>query len=246
MGEAIKKTPKELKKEKIDAKRAQIQAKKSEKKLKKERKKFRKLAARPEPGQQVLRAAGGGLLGVFAVVCWTYVLWGIFSDQNILYAGAMFDQLSMGNPWNAMLGVWALSFTPLTSLHVIFPNWLDVFYVILIPLLIAGLLIALITKRIKLSILGSLFFMFWGIVLPVLSVYVLPIIGIFDPALVDGELIGILAQPMNSAWLAPKLMPIFGNNLFISWSAAGTIEATLIVMLLALVLSAPIQLLKRS
>ena len=239
MGEEIKKSPKEIKQEKSSTKKAQ-------KRLKKERKKFKKMVALPEPSEQVLRAVGGGFLGVLAIVVWTYVLWGISSDNNIIYAGVMIDQMSMGNPFNAMIGVWALSFTPLTSINEIIPNWGDVWYYTFIPLLIAGLLVATFTKRIKLALLGGLFFAFWGIVLPVLSVYILAVIGLFDPAIVDGILIGILAQPLEKAWLAPNLMAIFGNNLFIGWSAAGAIEATLIVTLIGVILAAPIQLLKRS
>jgi hypothetical protein len=237
MGEEIKKSPKDIKKEKIAQKKQAIVQKKGkkkvEKKRKKDRKKFKKLVDLPEPSEAIMRAVGSGFLGVLAVVCWTYVLWGIAQDDNILHAGAMIDQLSMGNPFNALLGVWSLSFTPLTSINYIIPNWGDIFYYTLIPLLIAGILIGVITKRLKLAILGGLFFIFWGIVLPVLSVFILPIIGLFDPTLVDSVLIGILAGPL-SEWNYDWLMPIFGNNLFVSWSAAGAIEVGLVVMIIAL------------
>ena len=55
------------------------------------------------------------------------------TDDSILFVGAMFDKLSMGNGFNGLMGVWCLSFTPLTSLDVLVPNWQDNWYYFLIP-----------------------------------------------------------------------------------------------------------------
>jgi len=244
-----KEVPKKIdKKEAIskkkELKKDQVGAKKTAKKLKKERKKFRKMANRPEPSQAVVRAAGSGLLGVLAVTAITYVFWGILTSDSILYAGAMIDFLSMGNTVNGMMGVWALSFTPLTSISVIMPNWADIWYWTLIPLLLSGLLMALLCKRIKIALLGGVFFIFWGFVIPVLGVFILGVFGIADPVILDSALLGILGEPMSS-WNYGWIMPFFNNNIFISWSGAGAIELGLIVMGFAVLFSAPIQALSK-
>ena len=198
----------------------------------------------PDPSQQILRAAGGGLLGVFTVVALTYVLWGIITEESLLYAGAMIDTLSMGDGFNSLLGVWALSFSPLTSLNDLYPNWMDIWYYILIPIIIAGLVMALITKRISTSILGGVFFIFWGITLPILFVYVLPVFGIGDPPLINSILYGILNETIEN-WLYGGLFDLTGENLFLSWIIAGTIEYSIIVILVSLPFSAIIQIISK-
>lgn len=245
----LKEAPKKIDKKdasskKQELKKEQVGAKKTDNKLKKERKKFRKLANRPEPSQAVVRAVGSGFLGVLGVTAITYVFWGILTSDSILYAGAMIDYLSMGNTVNGMMGVWALSFTPLTSITVIIPNWAEIWYWTFIPLLLSGLLMALLCKRIKIALLGGAFFVFWGIVLPMLGVFILGVFGIADPAILDGVLIGILGEPMSS-WNYDWLMPLFSNNIFISWSAAGAIELGLIVTGIAVLFTAPMQALSK-
>jgi len=246
---SLKGAPKKIDKKEASSQKKALQKeqevhKKSAKKLKKERKKFRKLANRPEPSQAVVRAAGSGLLGVLAVTAVTYVFWGILTSDSILYAGTMIDFLSMGNMVNGMMGVWALSFTPLTSISVIIPNWTDIWYWTLVPLLLSGLLMALLCKRIKIGLLGGVFFIFWGFVIPMFGVFILGVFGITDPVILDSALSGILGEPMSS-WNYDWLMPFFSNNIFISWSAAGAIEAGLIVTGITVLFTALIQLVSK-
>jgi len=235
-GDLKKKTKQMQKKELIEKKRAQI-------KLKKEQKKYKKLVAMPEPTQQILRAAGGGLIGILVIVALTYIMWGILTDESILYAGAMIDTLSMGNAFNSLLGVWALAFTPLTSIGHIITNWGEIWYYTIIPILIAGLIIGLTTKRFSTAILGGIFFMFWGIVLPIMFVYIFSVFSIFDPTLLDSLLVGMLNGPLDQ-WNYEWLLPIFNNNIFLTWTAAGALEYGLIVTGIAIIISLPIQLIK--
>jgi len=226
------------------SKKSKSVSKKKGKTKKPKKKKTRKLMNLPEPSQQVLRAAGGGLLGVLSVVALTYILWGIITDNSILYAGSMIDMLSMGNGFNALMGVWALAFTPLTSLNSINKFWMDNFIYTLIPVLVAGVTIGITTKRIATAILGGIFFIFWGIIIPVLFVYVFSVFGVCDPAIVDSILVGILNKPLDN-WNYDWLFPLFGNNIFIAWSVAGSIELGLIAIIIAIPIGAILQLITK-
>ncbi|MFW6310759.1 MAG: hypothetical protein ACOC1K_00825 [Nanoarchaeota archaeon] len=214
-----------------------------EKKRKKKPKSMKKLMNIPEPREQIIRAAGGGFAGVLSMVALTYILWGIMTDDSILYAGFMLDTLSMGNGFNSFLGIWALSFTPFTSIGDILINWQDNLLYVMIPLIFSGLVIGITTKRLTTAILGGIFFIFWGFVLPILFVYLFSIFGVFDPVIVDAILGGILEQPLNS-WNYDWLLSLF-NNLYISWSAAGALEIGIVVTVIALPIAGILQLIKR-
>ncbi|MFO8019318.1 MAG: hypothetical protein R6U96_11825 [Promethearchaeia archaeon] len=229
-----------MKKKKEKAKKSK---KKKKEKPKKKPKSMKRLMSIPEPREQALRAAGGGLAGVLSVVALTYILWGIMEDESILYAGFMLDTLSMGNGFNAFLGMWALSFTPFTSIGAILVNWQDNLLYVMIPILFSGCVIGITTKRLTTAILGGIFFIFWGFVLPILFVYLFSIFGVFDPVIVNATLAGILENPLNS-WNYDWLLGIF-NNLYITWSAAGALELGVLATVIALPFAGILQLIKR-
>ncbi len=227
-----------IKKEKPKA----VKGKKQKEKTSKKKTKRIKLSRVIEPRKKLIRAVGGGFLGVLSVVALTYALWGFITEDSIMVVGAMFDVLSMGKGFNAFLGVWALAFTPLTSLEVLDPNWTDNLLLALLPILFAGVIIGTTTRRIGTAILGGVFFVFWGVVLPILFVYVFSIFGVSDPALLDAILISLFEEPLKN-WPFDLLMYIFNDNIFISWSVAGTLEMSLIVTIVALPFAGIIQLL---
>jgi hypothetical protein len=213
------------------------------KKKRKKKKSMKKLMGIPEPREQVIRAAGGGLAGVLSLVALTYILWGIMTDDSILYAGRMFDILSMGNGFNSFLGIWALAFTPFTSMGDVLIDWQDNLLYVMVPLLFSGLTIGITTKRLSTAILGGIFFVFWGFVIPILFVYIFSIFGVFDPVIVDAILGGILEKPLNN-WNYGWIMSIF-NNIYISWSGAGAIELGIMVTIISLPFAGILQLIKR-
>lgn len=197
-----------------------------------------------EPREQVVRAVGGGLAGVLAIVALNYILWGINTSDSIIYAGFMIDTLSMGNMFNSMLGVWALSFTPLTSLSSMMSNWMDSWYYIFIPIIFAGIVVGISTKRVGNAVLGGVFFIFWGIVLPILFVFIFSVMGLTDPPLLEAVLTGILYEPL-SQWNYDFLLDLLGGNIFLSWTIAGTLEIGIIVIVIAIIIGGIIQVIKR-
>ncbi len=230
-----------LSKEKTNALKDQKPVKK-EKVSKKKKTKKPKLSRIIEPRKKLVRAVGGGLLGVLSVVALTYAMWGFITEDSIMTVGVMFDVLSMGNSFNAFLGVWAISFTPLTSLYYLKPNWMDNLLMTLIPIAFAGFTIGITTRRIGTAILGGIFFVFWGIVLPILFVYIFSVFGLSDPALLDAILMSLLEEPLKK-WNYDMFLHIFNNNIFISWCAAGTLEMSLLITVIAIPVAGIIQLL---
>jgi len=109
---------------------------------------------------------------------------------------------------------------------------------------LAGVFLGLVVKRFKTALLGGVFFVFWGVVLPILFVFVFSIFGMFDPPLLDAVLYGILHEPLD-AWNYNWLMQIFNNNLFIAWSIAGTLELAIIITVIALPFAGLMQLIKK-
>lgn len=239
---AIKKSKSDIKKEKLEKRKKLVQAKKKKAQEKKKRKKFKKYLKLPEPKENMLRAVGGGLLGVLAQVALTYILWGIATDESILYLGYMIDFTTAGNPLNALAGIWALSFSPITTFGIIIKNWGEVWYYLFIPIIVAGVAVGTTGKRILTTIFGVLFFIFWGMVIPILMVFVFSIFGLFDPVLIDSFLLPILNEPMN-AWAYGWIYDLSGN-LFLSWTVAGTLEIGLFITIIALPIGALIQLIK--
>jgi len=240
--EPLVKKEEQAKKEKLEKRRKVMEEKKKLAEEEKARKKYKKLLKLPEPSQQMLRAVGGGLMGVLAQIALTYILWGIATDESILYAGFIIDVSSMGNPFNALAGVWALSFTPLTVIDKIMLNWTDLWLYIFIPILVAGVIVGITGKRLFTCLIGGLFFIFWGIMIPLIMTYMLSIFGIMDPAIIDGFLFPLLNEPMSN-WNYGWLYNLF-NNIFVSWSIAGTLEIGLIVTGIASLIGFFIQLIR--
>ncbi|MGQ4873794.1 MAG: hypothetical protein ACP6IY_06960 [Promethearchaeia archaeon] len=227
---------------KIKNEKKEIKSKIKSKKTKK--RSFKKLMSALEPREQVIRAVGGGLIGVLSIVAITYILWGIITTTSILYAGNIFDVMSMGNGFNSLMGVWALSFTPLTSLNAINENWVDSWYYYLMPAILAGLFMGITCKRIGTSILGGIFFIFWGITIPIIFVFVLSTLGICDPVIVDSALASLLDEPLKK-WNFDNLLSFFQGNIFLTWSIIGTIELAIIVIIIAIVIGGLIQLISK-
>ena len=227
---ATDETPEEVSKEKP----------KKEKKVKKEKIKKSKKPKKPtsfqryeEPKKMMINAIGGSFLAVLSLVFFNYIFWG-FSDENLINKAVMLDNLSLGNPFNAVMGIWALSFTPFTALAVLAPAWFTEWYWFMIPLIVAGLIMAISTKRIGYTLISGVFFIFWAIVLPLIFVLVLPLFGVGDPIVVDLALTGILDDAISN-WtpLHYWINSIF-NNVFLTWCFFGAIELGLFVILVAL------------
>ena len=77
-----------------------------------------------------------------------------------------------------------------------------------------------------------------------LNLYVFSVFGIFDPPLLDSVLYPVLKKPMGR-WNYDFLLDVFNNNIFIAWSAAGAIEMSLIVTLIAIPIAGLAQLIKK-
>ena len=121
-------------------------------------------------------------------------------------------------------------------------DWAEIWYYIFIPIIVAGVVVGITSKRLFTGLLGGLFFIFWGIVIPLLMVTVFSVFGLFEPALIDAILIPIVQEPMSS-WNYDIFFDLT-NSYFLSWIFAGVIEMGGVVMLFSLIISQLIQSLK--
>ncbi len=219
----------EKEEEKEDLKPVEKEKKKKEKKPKKP-KSYKRY---DEPRKLMISAVGGGFLAVLSIVFLTYIFWHL-TGESLIHMSEMLDNLSKGNTINAVLGIWALSFTPFTSLGVLAPNWVNDWYFFIIPVIVSGLIIALSTKKIAYTLVTGFFFIFWAIVMPLIFFFIFPLFGLCDPVIVDAVLAAILEDAIASwtpvhLWLNSIL-----NSVFLTWCISGAIEIGLLSMLMSL------------
>jgi hypothetical protein len=179
------------------------------------------------------KALLGSFLGVLAITFISYLVF-CLEDASILSRTGIFTPYSHGNPINEVLGYWAVSFTPITSLETIVPDWTDDFYIYLAPAMVAGLAIALKTKSIKWSLVGGVFFIMWGILLPLVFMFILPIFGLVDPTSINASLVsgyGDVYGSFNGFYTG--IITMF-QSVFLGWVIAGTLETAAVVTVVSL------------
>ncbi|GAB4324298.1 MAG: hypothetical protein Kow0069_29840 [Promethearchaeota archaeon] len=216
------------------------------KKVLPERKRY--LDAYEDVRKQFRNAIGGGFLAVLAIFVINYAL-SFFEDNFISEYVQTFEVYSAGQGVNEVLGFWGMSFTPISALNVLNPTWVDDWIVYLAPPLVAGLVIALATRSLKYCLIGSLWFVVWGMVLPLVFVFVLPLFGSIsffeavNPMSLNGALISVFQDVLASNGLVVVFKEMTSSP-YLGWVMAGTLEIGGIVTLFSLPFGAIFSLLK--
>ena len=179
------------------------------------------------------KAIIGSFLAVLSILFIQYLIY-CLEDNALLSMTNVFTYYSHGEMSNEILGLWAVSFTPISSLGTIAPEWFNDWILFIAPAMIAGLCIAVKTKSVKWSLVGGLFFILWGILLPMIFVYILPIFGIVDPTSVNSGLISAYSgvyEGFNPFYLS--IINLF-QSVFMGWCIAGSIELAGLAVIFAI------------
>ncbi len=162
--------------------------------------------------------------GFFAVIVFYIATFLVSCLEDTVYATMTdaYSTYSNGSPLNEVLALWAVAFTPLTELNNIQPAWVDDWLYYLLPCLLSGLIIVVSGKGIKYSLVAGFFFMFWGIILPVIYTLFLPLFFNVSPTSFNAALATSFAP-----WLYADTFTNFFTNLtslYLGWSFAGAIQ----------------------
>ena len=205
---------------------------------------------KPEPEKKIIRenlsaeidvreywykAISAGFIASIFMVIVGYLLY-CFTDDTILSRTAIFTAYSNGNVFNEVMGMYTVTYTPITALEGIVPDWSDDWYLHLMPTLFAAVLMGGIVKKTKYVILSAGFFIFFGIILPFAYLTILPVFDLLDPSSVDGSLLSAYPTVIESLWLVPRWIADNTHSVFVGWCVGGAIELGLFAMVFAIVL----------
>ncbi|MHA1871680.1 MAG: hypothetical protein ACTSU2_10035 [Promethearchaeota archaeon] len=197
----------------------------------------RRLIYNVEDSKEMMgKALVGSFLGVLSILFTAYIIY-CFEDKSILTRATIFNYYAQGNSLNEILGLWAVSFTPISSLGTIAPDWIDDWFYYIAPCLVAGLAIAIKTKSVKWSLVGGLYFIVWGTVLPMVFIYILPIFGLSDPSSINASLISAYSDVYHSfPGVYQGIINLF-QSIYLGWCIAGSIEIGLVSLIFSLPLA---------
>lgn len=185
---------------------------------------------------EMLKALKGGFLGCTIMLFINYLIY-CLEDASLFSRCAIFSYYSHGSVFNDVLGLWAVSFTPISSLSIIAPEWVEDFYIYLAPAMVGGLFIAINTKNPKWSLVSGLFFLMWGILLPLIFAYILPWFGIVDPTAINSSLISAFPDVYTNFNGVYTFFINTFQSVFLGWCFAGSIEYAGLATAIALPLS---------
>ncbi|MHA1340471.1 MAG: hypothetical protein ACTSRZ_09610 [Promethearchaeota archaeon] len=186
--------------------------------------------------EMLKKAIKGAFFGVCSILIINYLIF-CLEDESLLARTTIFTSYSQGSIYNEVLGLWAVSFTPISSLSVIVPDWFENFYIYLASPIIAGFFIALNVKSVKWALVGGIFFIVWSVLLSMVFILILPWFGIVDPASINASLISAFSDVYNSFNAFYLSLVSITNSVFLGWSIAGSIELAGVATVIALPLS---------
>jgi len=186
--------------------------------------------------EMMKKAIKGAFFAVASILIINYLIFCI-EDDSLLARTAIFTPYSQGSIFNEVLGLWAVSFTPISSFSLIVPEWMEDFYIYLAPAIVAGFLISLNVKSVKWALVGGIFFIVWAIVLSMIFILVLPWFGIVDPASINASLISAYSDVYTSFNGFYLTLINLTNSIFLGWTIAGSIELAGVSTVIALPLA---------
>lgn len=212
-----------------------------------ERKRY--LDAYSDPRKQFGRAIMGGFVAVLAVFFVTYVL-GMFSDNLLGDYIHIFGIYSGGSGSNEVVGYWALAYTPISSLNIIEPTWMDDWFTYLGPVMIGGVIIALATRSFKYCLVGGFWFIVWAMLLPALFIVVFPFFGgnaliqeQITPMGLNGAMISIFHDILTGDDFV-VFFKFLTNSPYLGWCMAGALQLGAVALLFSLPFGAIFSLLR--
>ncbi len=192
----------------------------------------------------------GAFIAVFTIFVITYAF-SYFSDNVISQYINLMEIYSAGQGVNEVMGFWALSYTPVSALNIVSPEWMDEWYMFLAPALVAGLIISVFTKSLKYSLVGGLWFVIFAMILPLFFVIMVPLFGSWfsfetiNPMSLNAMLLSIFQDVLaENAMVAFFNMTL--NSPFLGWCMAGALELGGVVILFSIPFSAIFTILKQA
>lgn len=183
------------------------------------------------------RAIKGAFYGVLSILIINYLIF-CLEDDSLLSRTEIFQYYSHGSVFNDIVGLWAVSFTPISSLNTINPAWVEDVIIYLAPGLVAGLFIAVNVKSVKWAPVAGLFFIMWGILLPMVFILILPLFGsMVDPTAINSSLISAFSDVYTNFNAFYSGIITLLDNIYLGWCIAGTLEIAGLATVTALPLS---------
>lgn len=183
------------------------------------------------------RAIKGAFYAVISILIINYLIF-CLEDDSLLSRAEIFQYYAHGSVFNDIVGLWAVSFTPITSLEVVAPAWVEDVIIYLAPALVAGLFMAVNVKSVKWAPVAGLFFVMWGILLPMIFVLIFPLFSIVDPTAINASLISAFSDVYTNFNAFYSGIIGLVDSIFLGWCISGTLElagiATVISLPLAL------------
>ena len=188
----------------------------------------------------------GAIAGAFFAIALFYIVTFLISCIQTNIYGQMIDPYSTysnGSSFNEVLALWAVAFTPITQLNLIQPNWPNDWLIYLAPCLAGGLILAWAGRGIKYTIIATAFFVFWGFVLPVIYVLLVPLFFNVSPPSFNAA----LATGFQTTLFSDSFTNFFTSwsNLYLGWCFAGAIQLAAFSFLFALPFALIVDLFKR-
>ena len=178
------------------------------------------------------RAIAGGIVASIMLLFFNYFFYafgaGSFFDQTFLLT-----YYSQGKPINEVIGLWAVTYTPLSSFSILDPKWVDDWFSYLGPTMLSAVIIGGFTKNVRYSILGCFFFGLSGIMLAFTFMSVLPFFGVMDPTTIDAGLIATFPNVIENFNQFYSWVYLNSNSVYFGWSVAGSIELSMFAILVA-------------
>jgi hypothetical protein len=190
------------------------------------------------------RAIGSGFMACVSMVFIAYLI-SCFSDASLLARTFIFTPYSHDNVMNEFLGLWAVTFTPFSKISLMDPNWGEDALMYMLPTILGALFIALNTKHPLYAIIGTGFFAFFSLVIPFGLLMTLPALGFMDPSSVDAGLLSAFSPVIDSWGVLTTGIAQWTRSLFIGFCFSGVLEISIVMVLIAILLSSVFFVLKR-
>ena len=173
-----------------------------------------------------------GIIASIMLLLFSYFFYafklGSFFDRTFI-----FTYYSQGKPINEIIGLWAVTYTPISSFSVLNPDWIDDWVRYLGPTILSAVIIGGMTKNVRYALLGCFFFGFAGIMFTFTFMSILPLFGIVDTATIDAGIIAAFPNVIDSfngfyTWVLRTT-----NSVYFGWSFAGSLELALFSIIVA-------------
>lgn len=186
------------------------------------------------------RAILAGFLATLSMIIISYLIY-CFTDDSILTRTYIFTIYSNGNVMNEVIGIWTVTYTPITAFNSLVEDWLDNWYLHFAPTIFASVFIGGMVKNVKYSLLGVFFFFFFSMILPFIFLVFLPVFNVMDPSSVDGGLISAYPTVIANFTTVSTYFSGLTHCIFLGWTVQGSIElallATPFTMIFAIIFS---------